>query len=117
MKDERDERRKKGDVLLMDYGHLLERNPNHGLPVNCYVCGAAHTASGVARIQHNRSTTHVPLCEPCLASNDQANAVVRKFWNAPDLEFSEGGEMTTEQLIALANNRIRRSIRRKHDGL
>jgi hypothetical protein len=92
---------KKGDAIFVDWGHLSERDQNYGLPVICYVCGAPHKAFGLARITEKSGTTHVPLCEPCLASTDRGNAVIRKFWNVRDLEISEGGEATTEQVMAL----------------
>jgi hypothetical protein len=30
------------------------------------------------------------------------DAVLRKYWNVPSLEISEGGEATTEQIVAMA---------------
>ena len=27
----------------------------------------------------------VPLCEPCVAADEEAGAVAKKFWNTPDL--------------------------------
>jgi hypothetical protein len=93
--------RKRG-VIVTDFGHLDPRNRNYGLPVNCYVCGAAHKAFGLARIQ-GQSTIDVPLCEACLESDERGNDVIRKYLNAPDLKINEGGEATTEQLIAMAD--------------
>ncbi|QIG97523.1 hypothetical protein [Bradyrhizobium sp. 6(2017)] len=94
--------RKRGDMILIDYGHLLERDQNYGLSVACYVCATAHKASGIARIEDKRSSTIVPLCEACPTSDDRGNDVARKYLNAPDLEISEGGEATTEQVLAMA---------------
>ncbi len=93
--------RKRGDIILIDYGHLLERDQNYGLPVGCYVCATAHKAFGFARIDDKRSTTVVPLCEACLGDANSSN-VARKFFNAPDLEITEGGDATTEQVLAMA---------------
>jgi hypothetical protein len=95
----------KRNVTFVDYGHLSERDQNYGLPVECYVCGFPHHALGLARITDSQETIHVPLCEPCLGSDDRANTVIRKFLNAPDLEISEGGEATTEQVLAVADKR------------
>jgi hypothetical protein len=91
-----------GDLVLIDYGQLLPRNQNHRQPINCYVCGATHQALGFARIEFRQSTTAVPLCSPCLASGERSDAVVRKFLNAPELRIDEGGEATTEQVMAVA---------------
>jgi hypothetical protein len=75
---------------------------NVGLPVVCYVCGAQHKALGFARITHNNAVKNVPLCEPCLAADEKTpSAIMRKFHNAPDLQITEGGEATTEQVVAL----------------
>jgi len=98
---ERRAARKKG-VIFVDYGHLDQRDPNYGSPVQCYVCGVLHNASGVARIEGS-SIVHVALCELCLASDPGGNGVLRKFLNAPGLEIEEGGEATTEQVFAMAD--------------
>jgi hypothetical protein len=63
----------------------------------------AHPGSGLALIQANRSTTHVPLCDACFADNTVDQLVVRKFLAAPELKISEGGRVTTEQFTALAD--------------
>ena len=93
---------KKGDVIFIEYGHLLARDQNFGLPVACYVCGAAHTALGLAHIEYRQSVTNVPLCRSCFAAADRYDAVVREFLHAPDLKITEGGEATTEQVLAMA---------------
>jgi hypothetical protein len=100
----RHERRaaKKGNVTFIEYGHLLARDQNFGLPVTCYVCATPHKALGLARIQHKQTITNVPLCESRLGAGDRYNAVFRKFLNAPELEIIEGGEATTEQVLAAA---------------
>ena len=94
-------RRMKHNVHLVNisWGTLLERDPNYGASVVCYVCGAPHKARGLALIQDRLGTTWVPLCNPCL--DDKDHRVCKKYLNAPDLEISEGGEATTEQLQAL----------------
>jgi hypothetical protein len=96
---------KKGDATFVSLGHLLERDPNYGLPVVCYVCETPHKALGLARIRDKHGATHVPLCEPCLkaARNGPGEqAILRKYWNAPDLEMSDGGGSTTELVTAIA---------------
>jgi hypothetical protein len=76
---------------------------NYGLPVNCYVCGTAHKAFGLARINQGPSTTDVPLCEACLGSDERGDDVLRNFLNAPDLKIDKGGQATTEQIGAMAD--------------
>jgi hypothetical protein len=68
---------KQGDVIDVAFAFLLESDPNYGLPVQCYVCGTAHKAIGVARIEG----TFVPLCKACVEAHN-ADAVARKFRNA-----------------------------------
>ena len=72
-----------------------------GLSVGCYVCGIPHRALGIARIRDSRSTLDVPICEPCFGADP--DGVLRKYWNAPGLKITEGGEATTEQVEALAD--------------
>ena len=69
-----------GDLVLIHHGQLSPRDQNFGLTVNCSVCSKVHKALGFARINADQSTTHVPLCEPCLAA--ATDDVVRKFWGA-----------------------------------
>jgi hypothetical protein len=93
---------KKG-VALVRYGHLLERDSNYGLPVACYVCDAPHKALGLARIEDRSGTTHLPLCDRCLgaAMHGDEDALIRKYFNSPDLEISKGGKITAEQISAV----------------
>lgn len=88
-----------GDGILIERGHLLERDPNYGLPVNCYICDTPHKARGLARIQDKSGTTHVPLCEPCRHDPDAPVAII---WRFSHVIVSEGGEATHEQILALA---------------
>jgi hypothetical protein len=90
-----------GSVTFIDCGRLLEADPNYGEPVICCACGAPHNASGIAQIRHNHNTTFVPLCEPCLEANP-TDQIMRRYWNSPDLTISDGGEATTEQVLAMA---------------
>jgi hypothetical protein len=55
----------------------------------------------LARIEVQSGNTDVPLCETCVASDGTTDAIVRKFWNAPDLKIEEGSEATTKQIQAL----------------
>ena len=93
-----------GSVVDVGVGHLGEGNPNCGVAVNCYVCSTPHQAHGLAQIEDKADTIHVPLCEACVQAGD-FNAIVRKYWGTPDLEISEGGEATEEQIAALVEGR------------
>jgi hypothetical protein len=95
--------KQRGKLTTIHYGHISERDPNYGSPVNCYVCDLPHKALGIARIETKKNTILVPLCEPCLNSADENDAVIRQFLNSPELNIKEGGEATPEQLIALAD--------------
>jgi hypothetical protein len=101
---------KKGDVIFTDCGHLLEGDPNYGLSVKCYVCGALHTGLGVARIRHGRTTVHVPLCEPCGAVDDPGRYVLRKFLNAPTSRSAKGAKRRVSNFGLWPKSRPRRSI-------
>jgi hypothetical protein len=96
---------KRATTIFVDYGHLAKRDPNYGLRLECFVCDAPHAASGIARIRHDESTDYVPLCETCREGAPGpfiGNAIVRKFFDAPGMEIHEGGEATTEQVLAVA---------------
>ena len=76
------------DLVTISWGTLL-----------VYACDAPHKAIGVALIEDGSGTTCVPLCDPCL--DDKGHHVLKKYWGTPDLIVDEGGEATTEQLLAL----------------
>jgi hypothetical protein len=98
----KERRGRANSAIFIDCGRLLKPDPNYGLPVICYVCDAPHSAFGLAQISNGSEVlAHVPLCEACLEGRD-THPIIRKFWNTPDLEISEGSEATTEQLLALA---------------
>ena len=98
---ERRAAKKRGRVTtIVDYGYLLEGDPNYGLRVICYGCSARHKAFGLARIKDKSGTTVLPLCEPCLS--DDSDSIFRKFRNEPDLTIREGGEVTLDQILAMA---------------
>jgi hypothetical protein len=91
------------EAIFIDHCRLLQGHPNYGLPVNCWLCSAPHSASGLARIRDKGSTSHLPLCHACLAGADMEDRMARKYFNAPRLEIGEGGEATPEQIAALAD--------------
>jgi hypothetical protein len=91
----------RGDVTNVSLGHLQQRDPNYGVPVNCYVCGAPHKALGLARISDKSGATDVPICDACLCTPQADQRIMRKYWNAPDLTVRDGGKATTEQLDAI----------------
>lgn len=90
---------KPGDVITVDYGMLSKQDENYGQPVSCYVCDSPHKALAVARIEDKSTIAYAPLCECCCLV--KSDVILRKYFNAPDLEISEGGEATTEQVLAL----------------
>ena len=92
---------KAADVFFVDFGNLLGHAPIYGLPVECYVCGAPHTASGIAIIQYNDQSTNVPLREPCFANRQ--DDVTRIFLRNPDIRIIDGSEITDEQSDALVD--------------
>jgi hypothetical protein len=96
----RQERRaaRKGGMLLISSGYLLPLDLNYELPVECYVCGAAHKAHGLVRIEDGRSTLDAPICASCVAGGPDEK-IARKFLNAPDMKISD---VTAEQFTALA---------------
>ena len=76
----------------------------------CYVCGKEHKAFAAARIQDKTKTLDVHLCRKCSpapnenkkVTKNKSEAVLQKYWNAPDFEVIEGGEATTEQILAMS---------------
>ena len=85
-------------VIHVDFCRLMASSPQS--PVECYVCGAMHAASAFAMIERNGRSTNAMLCEPCFANRQ--DDVTRKFLNlSGDVPFVEGGEITTEQALAL----------------
>ena len=86
-------------VVFIDYEYLLEKHKDYGEPVVCYVCAAPHRAFGFARVRRGARQQDLPLCARCLADED---AVARKVLNAPLLEIRDGGELSDEQVVALA---------------
>jgi hypothetical protein len=92
-----------GTVIEIDYGRFIARDPNAELPVvECYACGTPHKAAGFGRIRDGKSMTDVSLCEPCLVSDEQSNAVLRKYMGTPKLEVRDGGNAMPEQIEAIS---------------
>ena len=93
-------------MVSAGYGTLDKRDPNYGLPVNCYLCGVTHKGFGVARITDKSEvlpTSHCVETSLHSALDDDDGAVIRKYWNAPDLEIRKGGEATTDEILAVAS--------------
>ena len=88
------ERRAAKRTLTIGLGHLMEADPNCGLPVHCYACGVGYSAHALARITDGEKVTHFPLCEPCFVSPATDELMARKYLEDPDLEITEGGETT-----------------------
>ena len=92
------------DVIVVDYGHLLEGDQRYGLSVSCYVCGAPHRAFGFARIRNAQEADcqghdMFALCGSCLAS--EGDDVFRIFLNKPTMKVADGGKATPEQVMAM----------------
>ena len=86
-------------MIFVSQGFLHKSDPNYGEPVNCYGCGAPHSARGISRIEDKAGTLDVPTCEQCL---EDSARIMRRYWEAPDLVIEEGGTATTEQLLAIS---------------
>jgi hypothetical protein len=71
-------------AIAVDLCRLLPEDPNQGLTMTCWLCGATHQASGLARIQDKQSTTVVPLCDACLKTPAVMDRVMRKHLGTPD---------------------------------
>jgi hypothetical protein len=97
---------KLGDVLEITWGRALI---DGGTAPQCFACdglapawpwpdGPHSPAYGFALINYERI---LPICEACFKTN--GDAVVRRFWNAPDLKISEGGEASMETIRQIAD--------------
>jgi hypothetical protein len=90
-------------VVFLDWGTLLPGDPNYAQPVNCYLCAAPHAARDFVRIENKSKTDFFALCGACFKARDRGDTgVLRKYLAAPDIEIIEGGEATTEQVLAIA---------------
>jgi len=46
----------------------------------------------------------VLLCEVCFNTEDQTGgAIIRKYWNAPDLKISDGGVKDVDEIREIAD--------------
>jgi hypothetical protein len=98
---ERRRRAKLGDVVEVTFGRVVfDIKPGADTSRDvCYVCGKPATpwphpierdrmAHGFATINGGKP---VLLCEDCFKTDKTTNAIVRKYWNAPDMKVSKGG--------------------------
>jgi hypothetical protein len=100
---ERRKRAKLGDIVeirLARVGFDIKPGENTSRDL-CYVCGAPATAwsyprgglaHGAAEISDGRKQQIVLLCEACFAAEEKnGGAIIRKYWEAPDLTTEKGG--------------------------
>jgi hypothetical protein len=87
-----------GDVFDLNFIRLLgdDEKPQ----VECFVCNASHKASVIAIFEHRGQSTEVPVCEPCFANRQ--DDVTRTYLGRPEIRVIDGGEITKEQAVALA---------------
>src|SRR5262245_38531388 len=80
---------------------VIRKEHRSGEILLCYACDAAHTSFGVALIEApGVEAIAVPLCERCAASRDDT-AIIRKYWDTPDMVCKDGGELTGEHSQAV----------------
>jgi hypothetical protein len=89
-------------VLVIRIGRCLMDGESK---LECFACskeaedwpwpdGPALKGYGLAEIQINQQgNQQVPICESCFNSGDVSDTVARKVLQAPDLEFTNGGEV------------------------
>jgi hypothetical protein len=97
---ERRKRTKLGDIVEIKFGRVVfDIKPGEDVSRDiCYACGKPATAwpecgvmaHGFATINEEKP---VLLCEGCFAAEGEktSGAIIRKYWNAPDMKISEGG--------------------------
>jgi len=91
---------KLGDIVEIKLGRVVfDIKPGDDVSRDiCFVCGKpatawargpeGHMAHGFASINGQNEL----LCEDCFNTEKKTSgAIVRKYWNAPDLKISEGG--------------------------
>jgi hypothetical protein len=102
-----------GSVINVSIGRIITKDDG---ALTCYACGRSATDSpcgdgnalyGAAIINDERP---VPVCEGCFASENSAG-VVRKYWNAPDLKFSEGGAVNSLEEVHQIADALRESAK------
>jgi len=101
----------KGHVTHTAIGRLQAVDPNYGLPVNCYTCGAPHQGLGVGRIMDRGELEYVPLCEPCMATPEETtNAIIRKFGTRPISSAAKAARSRTNSSMRWPSAGTRASI-------
>jgi hypothetical protein len=98
---------KLGDIVEIKFGRVVfdikpGEDTSHDV---CFVCGKPGTAwlvpeggfgpipeGGTAHGFASVNGQFVLLCEDCFNTEEKTNgAIARKYWNAPNMEISEGG--------------------------
>jgi|SRR6516165_9023650 hypothetical protein len=92
----RHERRKRtklvGDVVELKFGRVVFKPGEDTSRDTCYLCGKPATAwSEMGHGFVDISGHIVLLCESCFNTEEQDKAIIRKYFNAPDMKISEGG--------------------------
>ena len=102
------ERRRRGRVgagVEMRFGRCVMEGD---AKLVCFACGEeakdwswadgpALLGYGLAEIEEGKRSEQVPICERCYYSESStSDAIMRKWWNTPDLKITKGGEATTE---------------------
>jgi hypothetical protein len=117
---ERRRRAKLGDIVEIKLGRVVfDIKPGDDVSRDiCFVCGKPATAwlipEGRAGPIPEGSMAHsfaeinaqqtVLLCEVCFNTEDQTGgAIIRKYWNAPDLKISDGGVKDVDEIREIAD--------------
>jgi hypothetical protein len=101
---------KVGSVVNIHWGRCLMAGEAE---VTCFACGGeakdwpwlggpALLGYGLAEIHSGEATMQVPICEACFSSPDGNDAVARKVFGAPDMQITDGGYASPEEVAALA---------------
>src|SRR5262249_40666138 len=101
---------KLGDIVEIKLGRVVfDIKPGDDVSRDiCFVCGKPATAwsrpgGGTAHGFASVNGQIVLLCEDCFNTEEKTSgAIVRKYWNAPDLKISEGATPRRWAAIALA---------------
>jgi hypothetical protein len=91
-------------MINCSLGTLTETSPVYGEQVWCRVCGAPHTARGVAIVQEPRKAdVWFTVCDDCMAADpdETMTKIAMDIWNVTSLEVKDGGELTAEQSKAI----------------
>ena len=90
---------KLGDIVEIKLGRVVfDIKPGDDVSRDiCFVCGKPATAwsrpgGGTAHGFASVNGQIVLLCEDCFNTEEKTSgAIIRKYWNAPDMKISEGG--------------------------